>query len=431
MPVEQVPSHEASYYLVCFDKHGNEREEGDGLFSRKVLDAVQHDGITDVFVMSHGWKGDVPAAREQYGRWIGSMLDNTDDFAGMATRRPGFKPIFVGVHWPSLPWGAEDLDTTTSFGFDARDDAVSLIDEAADALVDTPAAREALRVIFERAAEPGNPPVMPDEVRAAYKTLDAELDLGSGQLSGTPGEDRAPFDAELAYRNAKVDAVSFDGGFGKALLSPLVQLSFWSMKKRARVVGEGGIATFIRAIQAASTADTRVHLMGHSFGCIVVAAAAVGGNAALPRPVASMVLVQGALSLWSFAPQITLDGNRPGYFSTLIEKVAGPIVTTQSSFDKAVGKLYPLAAGIAGQVAFDLVELPRYGAVGSFGAQGLHPDAIGMEMPALTVAHEYEPKRVYNLDASRFICKGGGLGGAHNDIAKPEVAHVVWKAAQG
>lgn len=168
--------------------------------------------------------------------------------------------------------------------------------------------------------------------------------------------------------------------------------------------------------------------MGHSFGCIVVAAAA-GHGAELPKPVSSMVLVQGALSLWSFAPQIDLDGGKPGYFSALSGKIAGPIVTTQSSHDSAVGKLYPLAAGIAGQVAMDVPDLPRYGAVGTFGAQGLQPDAIGMDMPALGLAHEYERNRVYNLDASSFICEGDGLGGAHNDIAKPEVAHAVWKAA--
>ena len=30
-----------------------------------------------------------------------------------------------------------------------------------------------------------------------------------------------------------------------------------------------------------------------------------------------------------------------------------------------------------------------------------------------------------------FICdiRGGGLSGAHNDIAKPEVAHAIWSAA--
>ena len=34
------------------------------------METVAREPITDVFLMSHGWKGDVPSAREQYGRWI-------------------------------------------------------------------------------------------------------------------------------------------------------------------------------------------------------------------------------------------------------------------------------------------------------------------------------------------------------------------------
>jgi len=429
MPIEKVPGHDASYYLVCFDKHGDERMEDGRFFSEEVLRVVRNDGITDIFAMSHGWKGDVPAARDQYGRWIGSMLANSDDIAAMKASRPGFKALFVGVHWPSLPWGTEDIGAPASFAFDGVGDERSIVDDAVDALVDTPRAREALAVIFEHAALSGNPPDMPNAVRDAYLQLNSELDLGAGELAGTPDEDRAPFDPDKAYRQAKSDVVSFGGGFGNAILSPLVQLSFWTMKKRAREVGEGGIATLIRKILETASPEARLHLMGHSFGCIVVAAAAVGRGADLPRPISSMVLVQGALSLWSFAPKIALDGGKPGYFSGLSGKIAGPIVTTQSSHDSAVGKLYPLAAGIARQVALDVPDLPRYGAVGTFGAQGLHPDAVGMDMPTLGLAHQYQRKCVYNLDASTFICEGDGLGGAHNDIAKPEVAHAVWRAA--
>ena len=276
MPIEQVPGHDASYYLVCFDKHGDERKENGRFFSEEVLRAVQHDGITDVFVMSHGWKGDVPAARDQYGRWIGAMLANADDIAAMKASRPGFKPLFVGVHWPSLPWGAEDIDAPASFAFDGVDDERSIVDDAVDALVDTPKAREALAVIFEYAASSSAPPQIPEAVRLAYLQLNDELELGSGDLAGTPDEDRAPFDPDKAYRQAKSEVVSFGGGFGNAILSPLVQLSFWTMKKRAREVGEGGVATFIREILGAASPEARLHLMGHSFGCIVVSATIAG-----------------------------------------------------------------------------------------------------------------------------------------------------------
>ena len=41
----------------------------------------------------------------------------------------------------------------------------------------------------------------------------------------------------------------------------------------------------------------------------------------------------------------------------------------------------------------------------------------------------FEPRKVYNLESSKYICQGGGASGAHSDIAGPEVAHVIWEAA--
>ena len=90
------------------------------------------------------------------------------------------------------------------------------------------------------------------------------------------------------------------GGFFKGLLGGLSQLSFWKMKKRARSVGESGMHQFVAALQR--TCNARIHLMGHSFGCIVMSSVlgGPGGTAKLPRPVHSVALVQGAVSLWSW-----------------------------------------------------------------------------------------------------------------------------------
>src|SRR5262245_32016960 len=72
------------------------------------------------------------------------------------------------------------------------------------------------------------------------------------------------------------------------------------------------------------------------------------GTGALPRPVNSLTLAQGATSLWGFCTRSDVV-DKPGYFRNVIElkKVSGPIVTTLSRHDTAVGKFYPLAAGVA------------------------------------------------------------------------------------
>jgi hypothetical protein len=213
--------------------------------------------------------------------------------------------------------------------------------------------------------------------------------------------------------------------------APLKQLSFWKMKDRARRIGESGGHELLRSLQREARPGTRFHLMGHSFGCIVVSATVAGppGGRGPERPVDSLFLVQGALSLWSFCPDIPYAAGKPGYFNRILKQslVRGPIVTTRSEHDRAVGNLYPHAADAADQLVLG-DEFPKYGGVGTFGAQGLGGAEEDLELLPATGAYGFAPGRVYNLEASGTIKNGGGFSGAHSDIAHPEVAHAMWAA---
>ena len=49
-------------------------KERDKFLKEPEFAALQDDpAVTDVFLFSHGWLSDVPAARAQYGLWIGAM----------------------------------------------------------------------------------------------------------------------------------------------------------------------------------------------------------------------------------------------------------------------------------------------------------------------------------------------------------------------
>ena len=111
MSLEQVPGTSVAYYLIAFDKNGRERTDDpdSGTFSERVLADLAAQPATDVFLVSHGWKGDMKAAREQYNRWISAMLTCPDDIARMRALRPGFRPMLIGLHWPSLPFGDEEF----------------------------------------------------------------------------------------------------------------------------------------------------------------------------------------------------------------------------------------------------------------------------------------------------------------------------------
>src|SRR5207248_1125300 len=152
--------------------------------------------------------------------------------------------------------------------------------------------------------------------------------------------------------------------------------------------------------------------MGHSFGCIVVSAALAGppGGASLPRPVGSLLLVQGALSLWSYCADIPARPGTAGYFHAILAegRVAGPVVTTRSRHDRAVGWWYPLGARVARQVVFALggsfdvqTAWPTYGAVGAFGLRGPGLElSDGALLPA-DGGYDFRCGRIYNLDSSR------------------------------
>jgi hypothetical protein len=165
--------------------------------------------------------------------------------------------------------------------------------------------------------------------------------------------------------------------------------------------------------------------MGHSFGCVVVSSilGGPGGKGALPRPSHAVGLVQGAVSLWSWGDTVK-DLHKPGYFNGVLGRhvVAGPIVTTRSVNDKAVGVAYPLAVGLVGQTDFAPDDLPLFGGIGTFGIQGT---SIADDQPMLQATRDYRfvRGRIHNLESSDFIPSHSGIDG-------PEVAHAIWRAAR-
>jgi hypothetical protein len=438
MPIERIPDTDLSYHLISFDAEGRERtDDPGGQMCAQAVEAVKRGPCTDIFLLGHGWKGDLREARDQYEKWLAPALRCAADLERLKARPGGFRPLIIGLHWPSLPWGDEEFATgPASFGAAAGPTDEELVDRYAARLADTPVAREALRAVIReaRSRSGDEPDQLPAPVREAYLTLDKETGLGSKGMGARPGTDREPFDPDRVYQAAGRGAARPFGFFSNLrdrLLSPLRQLSFWRMKDRACAVGETGVHLLLRGLQTAAP-EARLHLMGHSFGCIVCSAAVVGppGSEGLPRPVQSLVLVQGALSLWSYCSDIPYRQGTAGYFRRVAEcRVAGPIVTTQSPFDTAVRRWYPLGARAARQVAFAATRFPLYGGVGTFGLRGPGLELADGPLQGVERDYGFRPGRVYNLECSQVIRKGGGASGAHSDIAHPEIAHLVWSAA--
>jgi len=445
MGLERVPGHEdVTYRLISYDAEGNERTEDGAFVSEEAIGDLA--GCTDVILLSHGWQGDVPGARAQYGRWIAAMLDKDDRVTALREREDGFKAKVIGVHWPSKAWGDEDLGDG---GFGAWSAAPSseeprlsasaasipgdVVATFAERLEDNAEVRAQVRSLLQIALVEPAPRRLPTEAVEAYTELDRLLRDGANGNGAAPGDDREPFDAEAMYQACRVAQVaSFGGPSLGGLLAPLRTLTFWHMKRRANRFGEKGAGSLLDAIQEQHP-DLAVHLMGHSFGCIV-ASSAVAGPRERPRSkaVASMTLMQGAMSLWSFCADIPMDPGRSGYFHRVIEDqlVSGPIVASTSYHDRAVRTFYAIAATMAKQVEFPAgsVDLPKYGGIGMWGIQGLEPRARAETLLESGTDLRLEARDVVNLDARAVIATGSGPSGAHSDLAHPAVADAVWQA---
>ena len=457
MPVRTIPGTDVQYHLLCLDENGVERKEADGTLLSDVVTQKLQDRdhpITDVFLCSHGWQGDVPAAVAQYDKWVGAMAQSSDAAVARATR-VGFSSIVVGVHWPSLPFGDEAMPSGV---LGDEEDALleAQVNQYANSIADTPAARAAIRIILEASArDDGERETLPANVRDAYEELAREASLANGGSNpgGAPGSEHDEWNADAIAADARETAIAaavsapesadqtaapgvLGGGFFGTIkgwmVKPLQMASFWKMKDRARVVGESGVHALLTRFQNASLPSTRYHLMGHSFGCIVMSSTVAGApdSAPLPRPVDSLFLVQGALSLWSYSPDIPVAPGNVGYFNRTIANgfVRGPIVTTQSRFDQAVSTFYPKGAALKSQFVLG-DELPKYGGVGVYGIQGVGDVSQNLTMKSVTSEYSFLPGHVYNLESSDVIKKNEGFGvGAHSDFAHPEVAHAFWQA---
>lgn len=227
-------------------------------------------------------------------------------------------------------------------------------------------------------------------------------------------------------------------------------LAFYEMQVRG-TVGGGTAGQFLAHVVTCMTAqgvcedNVRVHLVGHSFGGLVVLNAA--RHAALDPwcrkadgtpafKVHSLTLLQGAVgSNW-------IEGEK-----AMLDNMTGPLGCAYSAYDTANAFYYPVANG--GRLAAGYVGL--FGAPGpgaprpatriprlednNFAKFDTVSDDLGLlamlvEPPPLGPIVEALPmteRQVLNLDMSRVVYEGPiPLGGGHTDIYKDDVINLVW-----
>jgi hypothetical protein len=394
-------------------------------------------------VVSHGWRNDAADATALYEELFTNI-------AATLAARGAQAPSVVGVYWTSMalpeefgggaPQGAkpegaavrlaagqrldpqrigERLDRLkATFGGAAQLDlAKSLLDN----LEDRPKDQVAFVELLRQAAPPTSDPQ--EDKSDKFFGADARVvfdNLSRPILAAAPRGDGDGGAAGLREAAAGLgDSLANSAQGALAAAFRLVNyLTFYQMKERAGVIGEGLSRALAQA--RAEFATLPIHLIGHSFGARVVTAAAAAGAKLDP---CSLSLLQGAYSHNGLAAASQWDGGQDGYFRAILtqSRVRGPIIATHTANDRAVGVAYPIASRLAGQNAKALGDAnDPYGGVGRNGLLHTLPAERGPDGPLQGPRGDYRfaNGKINNLLADAFVKD-------HGDVRNPAVANAV------
>ena len=408
------------------------------------VDEAKTQGLSDMFIFSHGWNNDATTALSLYQRFFAEMRKLIDDPS--IPKRRDAKIGTAGVVWPSIKWpddqGGDSSGGAVSLG--AGDSGGDLFEELKK--VFTTDAQHRVLADLEQLLD------RKQRSEAALKQFKSTLSRLVDTSNASPlsvdnleqhgvmaGDDnwRDVFDALADQEPSDDDAGGGAAGLGdqfsrlwNGAKGALRVATYWQMKNRAGVVGRTGLSPLISRLHEASP-DLRVHLLGHSFGARLVSYSLAGlpdSQVGSASPIKSLFLLQGAFSHFTFAEALPFDKKRKGELVGMASRVDGPLLTTHSVKDLAVGTAYPLASIVAGQDAADSTDtLFRWGAMGHDGAQAVNAKQTQLANPG--AAYSFEAGKWTNLDANKVIVNGGPPSGAHSDICHPQTAWAALAAA--
>jgi len=410
------------YYVLPFDKNG----VCEGPQTKTHL--LEHlAGVTDVFVFSHGWNNNWSVATKRYEDFIRGFQRLRKKYQ-LPLPDP-YKPLLVGIFWPSEAMDWFDSETGPQFagGQPATDDAANdLLASLRDMAAELPEANRARFHELVQSAE-----LAEGEDRELASLLASILagadDDEAGTLAAPTATDLLTAAASLETPEPDYDAVGVAtagttpgapaaaGGIGGALkvLDPrnLVKpFTVWQMKNRAGEVGANGLAPLLEALLARTDASTRIHLLGHSFGCkVVMTGACVMAKPA--RTIESALLLQGAVSQYAFADDVP-ERNVPGGFHKALERVKRPIMATFSRYDDALTNgfhLFVRRHDDLGELQYAAEKTPsRFGALGGFGPLATKSTSVFIHDPVerYDLAHA---ERIIGVNGSSRISGHGDI----------------------
>ena len=421
------------YTEAQFDKNG-----------RGAGDVILPPGVTDLFVISHGWNNNKSKAEDLYRELF-------ENFVAVAEPDEVAERHFaiVGVIWPSKEYdpsiavsgagGAEEGaagfgsgDASSVAALEKKLDElketfnepqqIKLLDEAKALLPDLEEKATArlefvhkMRSLLDPGAaskEDASDIFLEEDGNELMKNLKAdEADLAE-DVAGPGGTASLPLGVGTvrAPEGGAAGIVEFFSGFKAAAANILNYTTYYEMKTRAGAVGKNGVGPLLDKL---APQVQRIHLIGHSFGGRVVTAAAANSK---NDKMKSMTLLQAAFSQNGFSKR---EG---GFFRAVVDdhRIKGPVLITHTINDRAVGFAYPLASRISGDKTMAFGDKDdKFGAMGRNGAQKMEAgETVVGELLPVGGDYIFQVGKFFNLEAGNFIKD-------HGDVKGKQVAYLV------
>lgn len=416
------------FFGLKFDKNGKSQSP---VTQKVVLDLIQTGGYTDTIVFSHGWNNEWDDAVNLYTRFLDGIGAFSTEHANLLS--PDIKPLMIGISWPSAaftwPWDKapniasgepdhsgkrlpnqlDEVDVLTEgMSVDAATELRALLDGK-----ESLTSKEVNKLAELLAPTIGGGQVdefEPQKVTARELSQMLKVDELTVKPPQIEEDEEGDGFTQGGMIGDEVDDAEAAGIFSDVFgIRKVLRLAtVRKMKDRAGTVGRGDVSGLIS--QIVSDTQTRLHLVGHSYGAKVVLSAAV--KATLPRPITSALLLQSAINHLAFAKDIG-DG-RIGGFRMALGKVEKPILATHSKDDFPLRSIFHLAV----RRDKDIGEEPGfasgkglYSAMGGYGPSELAAgELLEIIMPAKGRAYPSSGGvEVISLDASEKI-------GGHSEI---------------
>ncbi len=419
------------FWTLHFDENGKPQAD-----VTTFLQELPSAKLTDLLIFSHGWNNDEATAMSLYTRFFGEIRKLIDDPS--VSKRPNVTIGVAGVIWPSILFPGDTVASDTSGGaasFSPTDQPTTLESELPkvfNAPAQQPIIQDLLALLQEQSPDEGQLLVFRDKLAALVQgtaTPSTQNDLAVQAVTADDAEWLSILDV-LSPPAAEDDSGGGAADFGSSVgrlwdgaKNAVRVTTYWTMKNRAGVVGKTGLGPLVGKIQAAAP-NLNVHLLGHSFGARLVSYSLAGlpdPQAGAKSPVKSLFLLQGAFSHFAFADALPFDKSRKGDLAGMAARVDGPLLTTHSLKDMAVGTEYPLASILARQDASDATDAQyRWEGMGHDGAQAVN--AADVPLGDVKTKYGFATGNWLNLDGNQIIVNGGPPSGAHSDIVHPEIA---------